>query len=178
MSAADKPAPPARSERSEIDPELLERLRTSGISVDREGRFWHEGALVEHAGLRQALWRWLDRLPPPDGRYVFRLDARRFAFLTVEDTPLVATSLRWQDQRAWLGLNDGTEEELDPSSLTLDQAGVLRCWVRTGKVEARLATSAATALAERITPVDGRAQLATDSGPVVIRAREGADPSP
>ena len=49
----------------------LETIRRSGISVDREGRFIHEGGEVTHEGLKQALFRWLDRLPPPDGRYVF-----------------------------------------------------------------------------------------------------------
>ncbi|HXU03254.1 MAG TPA: hypothetical protein VN903_19945, partial [Polyangia bacterium] len=68
----------------------LEQIRRSGISIDREGRFIHEGAEVTHEGLRRALFRWLDRLPPPDGRYVLRLDERRFAYLEdVADTPLV-----------------------------------------------------------------------------------------
>jgi uncharacterized protein len=125
-------------------------VRRSGIRIDREGRFWHEGQQVQHQGLRQALLRWLDRLPPPDGRYILRLDAERFAYLEVEDTPLVATSLRWQGERALLGLSDGSEEPLDPDGLTVDPAGTLRCRVRDGRLEARLATSAAAALAERI----------------------------
>jgi len=55
----------------------------------------HEGAEVTHEGLRRALFRWLDRLPPPDGRYVLRLDERRFAYLEdVADTPLVARAGR------------------------------------------------------------------------------------
>lgn len=136
-------------------PDFLERLRQSGIRIDREGRFWHEGETVRHEGLRQALFRWLDRLPPPDGRYVLRLDERRFAYLDVEDTPLVATSLRWSGAEAWLGLNDGDEEPLAPETLTVDDAGVLRCRVRRGHaeptIEVRLATSAASTLAERMT---------------------------
>ena len=59
----------------------LEKIRRSGISLDREGRFIHEGAEVTHEGMKRALFRWLDRLPPPDGRYVLRLDERRFAYL-------------------------------------------------------------------------------------------------
>jgi hypothetical protein len=129
---------------------LLERFRRSGIRIDRQGQFWHEGATVQHQGLRRALFRWLDRLPPPDGRYVLRLDAQRFAYLEVEDTPLVATSLRWVGDQALLGLSDGSEEPLDPATVTLDQAGVLRCRARGGRLEARLGTAAASALAERI----------------------------
>ena len=94
----------------------LTQIRRSGISVDREGRFIHEGAEVAHEGLKRALFRWLDRLPPPDGRYVLRLDERRFAYLEdVADTPLVARAARIDpagDVR--LALSDGSEEPLDP----------------------------------------------------------------
>ena len=50
----------------------IEKLRQSGIRLDADGRFWHEGAEVTHPGLRAAFWRWLDR--NPDGRWVLRLD--------------------------------------------------------------------------------------------------------
>jgi hypothetical protein len=132
------------------DADVIERLRRSGIRIDREGAFWHEGEVVRHQGMRRAFLRWLDRLPPPDSRYVLRLDERRYAYLEVDDTPLVATSLRWQGDEAWLGLNDGSEERLDVASLTVDEAGVLRCTVRGGRLEARLATAAAAVLSERI----------------------------
>jgi uncharacterized protein len=139
----------------------LAQIRRSGISVDREGRFVHEGAEVVHAGLKQALFRWLDRLPPPDGRYVLRLDERRFAFLEdVADTPLVARAARIDpDGNVRLALSDGSEEALDPATLTVDHAGVLRAWVRGGRLEARLATSAAAVLADLITEADGRPLL-------------------
>jgi hypothetical protein len=131
----------------QADPELIERLRRSGIRIDRAGVFWHEGEPVLHQGMRQAFWRWLDRLP--DQRYVLRLDEHRYAYLEVEDTPLVATSLRWEGDDAWLGLNDGSEERLAPDTLTIDEAGVLRCRVRR-QLEARLDTAAAATLATRI----------------------------
>ncbi|MCA1664059.1 MAG: hypothetical protein LC659_07310, partial [Myxococcales bacterium] len=65
----------------------IEKLRQSGIRLDGEGRFWHEGAEVTHQGLRAAFWRWLDR--NPDGRWVLRLDAQRFVYLDVDDVPYV-----------------------------------------------------------------------------------------
>src|SRR4051812_38520551 len=142
-----------------IDPELIERLRRSGIRIDREGRFIHEGAEVTHVGLREALFRWLDRLPPPEGgpegRYILRLDEKRYAYVDVIDTPLVARSARLEGDRVILGLSDGGEEPLDPATLTLDGAGVLRAWVRDGRLQARLANSAAAALADHIAAQDG-----------------------
>ena len=48
----------------------IERLRQSGIRLDADGHFWHEGGEVTHHGLRAAFFRWLDR--NPDGRWVLR----------------------------------------------------------------------------------------------------------
>jgi hypothetical protein len=131
------------------DAEFLERLRRSGIRVDREGRFIHEGAEVSHDGLRRALFRWLDT--EPDGRVVLRLDDKRFAYVEVDDTPLVARAARLDGERVWLALSDGAEEALEPATLTIDAAGVLRARVRGGRLEARLATAAAAVLAEHVT---------------------------
>jgi hypothetical protein len=134
------------------DAELLARLRRSDIRIDREGQLWHEGQTIDHPGLRAALFRWLDRLP--EGGYVFRLDEKRFAHLDVEDTPLVVRSLRWDGPEAQLALSDASEEPLAPATLTIDAAGVLRCLVHGGRLEARLSNSAATTLAQQIDPGD------------------------
>jgi hypothetical protein len=106
--------------------------------------------VVRHEGLRRALFRWLDRPVPPDPRHVLRLDERRFVYVEVADTPLVARALRWQHETALLALSDGSEEALDPDTLTVDASGTLRCRVRSGRLEARLATSAVAALGDRL----------------------------
>jgi|SRR6185312_12132578 len=127
----------------------IEKLRRSGIRVDREGRFIHEGGEVTHEGFKRALFRWLDRLPPPDNRYILRLDERRYAYLDVDDTPLVARAARLDaDGSAWLALSDGTDERLDPETLTADAEGIVRARVRGGRLEARLSTSALAAIAD------------------------------
>jgi hypothetical protein len=152
---------------------FIERLRRSGIRVDREGRFIHEGAEVTHEGLRRALYRWLDRLPPPDDdRYILRLDAQRFAYLDVDDTPLVARAARIDPAGAiQLSLSDGAEEPLDPATLTADAAGVLRAWVRGGRLQARLSTSAVAALGDLLTETsDGRPALRVAGRTVPIPA--------
>ena len=161
------------------DAEYLERLRRSGIRIDREGRFVHEGAEVRHEGLRRALFRWLDS--EPDGRVVLRLDARRFAYVDVDDTPLVARAARLEGagagERVWLALSDGSEEALDPASLSIDEEGVLRARVRGGKLEARLATSAAAVLAERISEEELPVlTLAERRHPIRPRARPAGSP--
>ena len=160
------------------DPELIERLRRSGIRIDREGQFVHEGEAVRHEGLRRALFRWLDRLD--DGRYVLRLDDQRFAYIDVDDTPLVVRALRLGRDGAGasvtMQLSDGSEEPLDPATLTVDDLGILRCWVRGGRIEARLATSAAAVLAERITETPQGPSLAGVGGARLLPRRQGSRP--
>lgn len=143
----------------------IERLRRSGIRLDGEGRFWHEGEEVRHAGLRAALWRWLDR--NPDGRYVLRLDERRFVYLDVDDAPHLVRSLRWDGDRAWLLLADGTEEELDYATVHLREGGAAYCKVKGGRLEARISTAAWGTLAERL--------VERDEG-VLLLAAEGCFP--
>jgi len=155
----------------------LEKIRRSEISIDREGRFIHEGAEVTHEGLRRALFRWLDRLPPPDGRYVLRLDEQRFAYLEdVADTPMVARAARIDGGGGvQLALSDGSEEPLDPTTLTVDAAGVLRAWVRGGRLEARLASSAAAVLGDllSVSEADGRPRLRLAGRSYAIPPRSG-----
>src|SRR5439155_21948954 len=122
-------APPSAAIMNEAEQAaFIERLRRSGIRVDREGRFVHEeGGVtgeVTHEGFKRALFRWLDRLPAPDGRYILRLDDRRFAYLDVDDTPLVARAARVDAAgTVWLSLSDGAEERLEPRALTAGAEG-------------------------------------------------------
>src|SRR5438128_3518218 len=134
-----------------LSDEEIERLRRSGIRLDAEGRFWHEGAEVTHGGLRAALWRWLDR--NPDGRWVLRLDANRFVYLDVDDAPHFVRSLRWEGERAILLLADGSEETLDYASLRLAK-GTAYGTVR-GRFAARFSTAAWAALGEHLSERDG-----------------------
>jgi uncharacterized protein len=165
---------------SPADADYLERIRRSGIRIDREGRFVHEGAEVLHEGLRRALFRWLDT--EPDGRVVLRLDERRFAYVDVDDTPLVARAARLDGagaaERVLLALSDGAEEPLDVATLTIDDAGVLRARVRGGRLEARLATSAVAAFAERVSEEAGRMFLTLAGSRRAIPRRASPAASP
>jgi hypothetical protein len=150
----------------QLTEEQIEKLRQSGIRLDAEGRFWHEGGEVTHHGLRAALWRWLDR--NPDGRYVLRLDARRFVYLDVDDAPFVVRSLRWQDERALLHLSDGSEEELACKTLRISPSGAVYAQVKGGRFSARFSTSAWGTLGERIVERDGQVVLDAAGGPYAL----------
>lgn len=122
-----------------------------------------------HGGLRAALWRWLDR--NPDGRWVLRLDEKRFVYLDVDDAPHFVRSLRWDGGRAVLLLADGSEEPLDPSSLRLAR-GTAYCTVR-ARFPARFSTAAWTALGERLSDRDGETWLDADGGPYRLAGAPG-----
>ena len=129
----------------------IEKLRRSGIRLDAEGRFWHEGQEVTHHGLRAAFFRWLDR--NPDGRYVLRLDEKRFVYLDVDDAPFLVRSLRWDGERAIAVLSDGSEEALDLNSVHLRE-GIAYATVK-ARFDARLSAAAWSTLAEKISERDG-----------------------
>lgn len=144
----------------------IEKLRQSGIRLDGDGRFWHEGGEVTHHGLRAAFWRWLDR--NPDGRWVLRLDDKRFVYLDVDDAPHVVRSARWQGDRAIVRLADDSEEELDYASLRLGVSGQPYCKVKHGRFDARVSTAAWGTLAERIE--DGALVAAGAKFPITSRS--------
>jgi len=102
--------------------ELEARRLHSGIRLDAEGRWWHRGEPIDHAGIAQAFHRWLAR--DAQGRYVLRTD-RDWCTVEVEDAPLVARGVEMQGDRAWLLLSDGTTEELDYASLEQGDSNVL-----------------------------------------------------
>ena len=150
---------------TKLSPEMIERLRQTGIRIDWAGRLWHEGVEITHSGLRQALLRWLDRRE--DGRPILRLDERRYAYVEVEDADLLAVSARWQDDQVWLMLNDGSEEELDYASLEIGADDALYCAVRDGRLRARITTPAYQVLAQGIDTPDTAPDATPDAAPDV-----------
>ena len=135
-----------------IPPELLERFRSIGLRLDRDGHFWHQGERVAHPRLQQALLRWLD--VRDDGRDIVRLDGDRYAYVDVDDTHLRVTAARWRDDRLDLVLDDGREEELAYATLALGADDGLRCRVHGGRLTARFTTAAQQVALERV-DVDG-----------------------
>ena len=152
---------------------MIERLRQSGIRLDREGRFWHEGAEVTHDRFRLTLLRWLDVLP--DGRPILRLDAQRYAYVDVEDAMLLAVSARWEGDRALIALNDASEEELAYDTLKVDpRDDALYCRARDRRLETRITTPAYYVLADRIQLAGDRFALAARGQMFAIQRREVA----
>ena len=96
--------------------------RESRIRIDREGRLFHEGHLVEHTGLARGMMSWLTR-HPGDGRWVLE-NGWDWCYLAVDDVPWVAGSARVVGDDLVVSLADGSEEPI--AALVVDADGVLR----------------------------------------------------
>ncbi|CAN5175308.1 hypothetical protein BH11MYX1_BH11MYX1_23400 [soil metagenome] len=130
----------------ELTPDQIEKMRTIGLRLDKEGTFWQAGAPVTHARLRQALLRWLE--VRDDGRDLVKLDATRYAYVEVEDAHLRALSAHWRDARCFILWDDDQESELDYGSLRQADDHALYAAVRT--LRGRIAGPAYHAIAEHI----------------------------
>jgi uncharacterized protein len=130
------------------------RSRESSIVLDRDGRFFHEGELVEHPGLLAALHRWIDR-HPVDQRYILT-NGYDWTYFTVEDVPYAAVGIT---SSAELMLSDGSIEPFPETGYRVGPADALYCSVKGGRFEARFTPAAQTALAPFLAEEEGRLVL-------------------
>ncbi len=113
--------------------------RDSTILLDREGRFFHDGELVERPAMVEALHSWVRR-HPDDGRPILS-NGYDWCYLTVEDTLYFVRSVRCElPDRAVLVLRGGKEQELDPRTVSVDPQGV--CYARVFEDDARFERAA------------------------------------
>src|ERR1700712_5284571 len=99
------------------------RSRESKIRLDTEGHFHDNEEPVEHMKLAAALHTWIGR-HPEDGRYILT-NGYDWTYFTVDDVPFYVTAIKESDGDAILVLSDGTEEPLDPKTVTSGPGGAL-----------------------------------------------------
>lgn len=134
------------------------RSRESTIRLDGEGRFFHEGAPVEHVKLAQAMHTWISR-HPDDGRYILT-NGYDWTYFTVEDAPFTVRSVRIERDRVVLCLSDGTEEAWDPASTRVAGDALyarVKARERGGPFEAKFMRHALTGLAPVLVEPAGEA---------------------
>jgi hypothetical protein len=124
------------------------RSRESTIRLDAEGRFWHDGGLVQHAGLAAGLHSWIAR-HPDDGRFILT-NGYDWTYFTVDDAPFFVRSVRVEPASLVLALSDGTEEPWDPAATRTGTDGALYTVVkraaRGGPFEAKFSRHAQASL--------------------------------
>jgi hypothetical protein len=137
----------------------------SGLVLDREGRWLHDGEPVTHPKIVEAFNRGLTR--EPDGRYLLRF-GDDWCVVTVEDAPLQIRTALVEGARVGLELSNGASELLRPETLCL-RDGVLYCVSETGR-PARFSRSAQFALGSALEERDGGFALRLDGREFLIGA--------
>lgn len=118
--------------------------RESSIVLDEQGRFWHDGARVEHPGMARAFAGWIRR-HPDDGRFILS-NGFDWTYFTVRDVPFFVRQVRAVDGVPIAELSDGSEEPLEASTLEANAAGAVYCRVKSGEFAAKFTPGAQTAL--------------------------------
>jgi hypothetical protein len=155
------------------------RSRESSIVLTRDGRFFHDGAPVEHPGMKKAFASWLSQ-HPDDGRDILS-NGYDWTYLTVEGARRFVQSVRDRGGEPELTLLDGRELKLDPTAVSCDDEGKL--WLALPEGEKACFTPAAQLelapwLSERQDAVglEISGQFWRIAGPAAVVARAGTQP--
>lgn len=137
----------------------LEYLRrTSGISVDREGRVRHLGEVMTHSGVHRTFAAGLD--VDLHGEAIVHIGPQ-WAYVQCDRTPFVVARARRGEGVLHLTLNTGEAIDLEALDIHLELSGQSDLFVRIhgGRHEARFGRVAWSALAESFQTVGGAVVL-------------------
>ncbi|MDD5724283.1 MAG: DUF1285 domain-containing protein [Syntrophales bacterium] len=115
------------------------------IRVDKEGAWYHEGALMFRKDILKVFFENLRK--DEQGRYRIEFKGDKF-LIEVEDTPIVVEAVvkhaasDHEGEYIEISLSDFTSERLDPSTLRMNAENVLYCDIKQGMFEARFLRAA------------------------------------
>jgi uncharacterized protein len=158
-----------------MDDALLRKLREqSGLRLDREGRFWHRGDLLEHARTIAALHRGLHRAE--DGRWAVRIGPE-WGYVDVEDAGRFVRRIVPGADGLSCQLATGEWVDVDPATLAAGSDDALYVRLCDGE-RARLTRAAQLSLADHLHEGEGsfflelgqkRHRIGRDQGPEAVR---------
>jgi len=129
-----------------VDAETLRQLREqSGLRLDKDGRFWHRGGLVEHARTLAVLHQGIHRAP--DGRWATRI-GKDWAYLEVEDAALFIRRIEPSGGGLRAQLASGAWVDVDPATLAAGADDAL--YARVDGERARLTRVAQLSLSDQL----------------------------
>jgi hypothetical protein len=139
-------------------------VSSGAISFRHDGRWYSDDEPIDNARIARLFSRCLRQTD--DGRWQIAMGDER-AYVTIEDTPWVVTAVEREGDGFRVRLNDGSEEPLDPESLTVGAAEVLYTRVKGGH-RARFLRPAYYQLASAFEERDGRFVLVAGKRRVAI----------
>jgi hypothetical protein len=147
------------------------RSRESRIVLDELGRFWNGPVPIDHEAMSTAFASWI-ALHPDDGRFVLT-NGYDWTYFTVKDAPFLVRHVENTPSGPVLRLFDGTEEPLDPSTVTISEDGILYVRVKEGRFEARLSRAAQAEMVDAVVEgPDGSAYVRAGESEHRIRERD------
>ncbi len=120
------------------DAPLLSEWQLPRLRVDVDGDWLDDDVAITHAGILANLRSLLKR----DAQGYF-IQTRVRIPVEVEDVPFVVSRIERRGETLHAFLNDGTEADVDPSSLRVGSDDVPYCAVKSDAFEARLSRAAA-----------------------------------
>ena len=141
--------------------------RESTIRLDGEGHFWHDGDLVDHPRLEEALHSWISR-HPDDGRYILT-NGYDWTYFTVDEVPFFVRGVRFEAATGALTLLLSNGAESPATALSIGQDGALYAAVsvKGQPYEARFTRHAQTQLEPALVEEGG--EIAVRSGSDLLR---------
>lgn len=144
-----------------MQPRRWHTREDSGIRLDRELRWWHDGERIEHPNIIEAFNRGV-RIGD-DGRVTLHF-GNDWCFIEVEDAAFLVLAVDVSEgERLSVRLSDRTAEWLDVGALGLDDDGVLFTRVKEGRAKARFSRDAQFQLAQHLEREGDRVQLRVGS---------------
>jgi len=157
-----------------MDSGTLRQLREqSGLRLDKEGRFWHRGGLVEHARTLAVLHQGIHRAA--DGRWATRI-GKDWGYLDVEDAALFIRRIEPAGASLRAQLASGAWVDVDPATLAEGADDAL--YARARGERARLTRDAQLSLGDHLREdaggfsleVGGRTfRIGKDTGPEPVQ---------
>jgi|UniRef100_A0A7C4ARY7 hypothetical protein len=142
------------------------------LFIDKEGRWFQNGAEIIHPGIYRLFCDALEQTP--EGEYRIKI-GRETCKVEVEDAPFVVKAIRdGVDGGVSLLLNDGTLDDFDPNGFWIAADGVPYCRVKGGRFYARFLRPAYYALAQHVVEDDGAYYFELKGKRYLVRR----DPSP
>jgi hypothetical protein len=121
------------------------------IYIDKEGRWFHNGAEMIHRGIVLDFYKHLT--VDNSGMYIISRGDET-CYVEVEDTPFIVTRVEFKNEKGEekfrLSLIDDTQENLAPETVTVGDGNILYCTIKPGLFRARFSRAAYYQLASHI----------------------------
>lgn len=129
----------------------MEKLNTNNIRLDAEGLWFHEGVEITHQRTIDLLFK---SVLVKNGKYFLSGEKKPVPFV-VEDVAFFVRGISEKNDGLVVKLSDGTDENLDVSTLDVGSDNRLYCSVKSGTAKAKFERKVYYELMKKLDQRDG-----------------------